>query len=199
MCLTIDELSPKFTLSKETSHAAPAGGNHTGSGAFRTTLFGPRLGPCPALALGRDADAWTPYGDGRPARDGVGHGAPLHQRPSGFEPGHLVGSPRESDPIGIAHHTAASSGRDDRLGSGRYRGTPFRTPDQGQRLLPGCRALLEAPRHPVFWPQMGRDDALGACALEPASLGLALSHRPVLAGRAAGSATPQDQYRLGAA
>jgi hypothetical protein len=167
MCLTIDELSPKFMLSKETSHAAPARGDHTGLGAFRTTLFGPRLGPGPALAFGRNADARTPHGDGRPARDGVGHGAPLHQLPSGVKPGHVVGPPRESDPVGVAHHVAASSGRDGRLGSGRYRGAPFRTPDQGQRLLPGCGALLEEPRQPVFWPQMGRDDAPGAGACGP--------------------------------
>src|ERR671935_2409640 len=186
MCLTIAELSPKFTRSKETSHATPARGNHTGIGAFRTTLFRPRLGPCPALALGRDADAWAPYGDGRPARDGVGHGAPLHQRPAGLEPGHVVGPPRESDSVGLAHHAAAPSGGDDRLRSGRYRGTPLRTQDQGKRLLPGCGTLLEETRHPVFRPQMGLDDALGARALEPASVGLALSHHPGLAGRAAG-------------
>ena len=173
MCLTIDELSPTFTLLKETSHAAPARGDHTDLGAFCTTLFRPHLGPCPAVARGRDADAWTPYGDGRPARDGVGHGAPLHPRPSGVEPGHVVGLPRESDAVGIAHHVATSSGRDDRLRSSCSRGTPLRTTDHGQRLRPRCGALLEEPRHPVFRPHMGRDDARGAGALEPAGVGLA--------------------------
>ena len=85
------------------------------------------------------------------------------------------------------------------LGADESRGTPFRTPAQGRRLLPRGGALLEEPRHPVVWPQRGGDDALGACALEPARVGLALSHHPVPASRAAGSPTPQDQDRLGAA
>ena len=171
--------------------------HHTGIGAFCTTVFGPRLGPCPALALGRDSDAWGPHGDGRPAGDGAGRGAPLHQRPSGVEPGDLVGPPRQSDPVGLAHHAAASSGRDDRPGGGRYRGTPLRPQDQGERLLPGCGARLEATRHPLFRPEMGRDDALGAGALEPARVGLALSHHAVLASQAAESATRTRPVSIG--
>jgi hypothetical protein len=91
MCLTIGKHSPKFTLSKETSHATPARRHHTGTGAFHTTLLRLPLGPCLALALGRDADAGALYGDGRSAGDGVGHGRPFHQRPSSLPPVQLVG------------------------------------------------------------------------------------------------------------
>ena len=35
--------------------------------------------------------------------------------------------------------------------------------------------------HPLFRPEVGLDDALGAGALEPAGVGAAVSHRPVLA------------------
>jgi hypothetical protein len=48
-------------------------------------------------------------------------------------------------------------------------------------LLSRCGALEQKARHPLFWPEMGLDDALGARALEPARVGLALSHHAVLA------------------
>jgi hypothetical protein len=43
MSLTIDELSPKFILAKETRRATPARRHHTGRSAVRTTLFRPCL------------------------------------------------------------------------------------------------------------------------------------------------------------
>jgi hypothetical protein len=39
MCLTIDELSPKFMRSKEISHATPARSDHTGLGPLCATVF----------------------------------------------------------------------------------------------------------------------------------------------------------------
>src|SRR5262247_579560 len=115
MCLTIAELSPKFMLSKETPHVPPAGGNHTGISPVRTTLFGPRLGPCPTLARGRHPDAWDAHGDGGPTRDGAGHGAALHELPSGPEPGHLVGPPGESDAVRLADGAAGPPRSEDCL------------------------------------------------------------------------------------
>jgi hypothetical protein len=38
MSLTTDELSPKFMLSKEISHATPAGSDHTGLRALDKTI-----------------------------------------------------------------------------------------------------------------------------------------------------------------
>jgi DDE superfamily endonuclease len=70
-------------------------------------------------------------------------------------------------------------GRDGRLRSGRHPRTPRRTADQSERLLPGCGAFLEETSHPVFRPEMGVDDAVGAGALEPTGVGLALFDRPL--------------------
>jgi FRG domain len=58
--LTRDELSPKFMLSKEVSHATPARSDHTGVGSLCATVFAARLAPCPSLARGRDARAHEP-------------------------------------------------------------------------------------------------------------------------------------------
>src|SRR5262245_65109552 len=93
----IDELSPKFMLSKEVSHAAPARSDHTGLGSLCATLFTPRLAPCTSLTLGGDAHARPPHSDGRLAGHGIGDGVPLHERSSGSEPGHVVGPPGQSD------------------------------------------------------------------------------------------------------
>ena len=86
----------------------------------------------------------------------------------------------------MADHVAGASGRDDRLWGGRYRGTPLRTEDHGEGLLPRCSALLEEARHPVFRPEMGCDDAVGPGARESASVSAAISHRTVLAHRQSG-------------
>src|SRR5215475_10509529 len=47
MSLTIDELSPKFMLSMEVSHATSARSDHTGVGPVGATVFAARLAPCP--------------------------------------------------------------------------------------------------------------------------------------------------------
>ena len=52
------------------------------------------------------------------AGDGVGVGAPLHQLPSGVEPGHVVGLASQSDSAGVASH-AAGAARERPLCSGR--------------------------------------------------------------------------------
>jgi hypothetical protein len=181
MSLTIDELCPKFMLSKEVSHARPARSDHLGVGPFCATVFAPRLAPCPGFARGRDTRARGPHRDRRLAGDGAERRAPFYELSSGPEPGHMVGSPRESDSVGLADHAAGPLGRDARLRGRRYGRTPGGTEDYGERLLPGCRALLEAPRHPVFRAAMGRDDALGAGALEPAGMGVAGFDRALLA------------------
>src|SRR5262245_49553770 len=115
MSLTIDELSPKFMLTKEACDATPARYHHTGLSAVRTTLFRPCLAPCASTTPGSDADAWGPYGDCGLAGDGACHGAPLHELPSGPEPGDVVGPPRESDSVRRADYAAGPSGSDDGL------------------------------------------------------------------------------------
>ena len=52
MSLTIDELSPKFTLSKEVSHATPARSDHTGVGSVCATVFTACLAACAVLLVG---------------------------------------------------------------------------------------------------------------------------------------------------
>ena len=118
MCLMIDELSHSSCYRRRTSHATPARGNHTGMSAFRATLFGPRLAPCPGLAPGSDARSRGPHGDSGPAGDGAGHGAPLHPRPSRPQPGDLVSTAGESDAVRVAHHAVRARGSDDRARSG---------------------------------------------------------------------------------
>jgi hypothetical protein len=190
--LTIDELSPKFMLSKEVSHATPARSDHTGIGPLCTTVFAPRLAPCPGLALGCDARAWSSHGDRRPARDGPGGGAPLYELSSGPEPGHLVGPPREPDSVGHIDHAAGPPRCDDCAWGRRYGRTPVGTEDHGERLLPGCGALQQETRHPMFRPEMGLDDAVGAGALESAGVGVALSDGLVLAGGPGPTTPPQN-------
>jgi hypothetical protein len=123
--------------------------------------------------------SWLP-GHGRcrpPCGDGLCNRAPLHQLPQGLEPGHLVNPPSRSDSLRNTHHAPRFSGSPHCPGSRRPRGTPHRAQDQGQRLLPGCHALDEEARHPLFRPEVGSDDALGPGAVEPADLGAAVSHR----------------------
>ena len=88
---------------------------------------------------------------------GLGGGAPLHELPSGLEPGHLVGPPGQSDSVGPAHHAAGAPRGDDRPRGGRHRGTPLA---DGRSRPKGCyrdavRSTQEA-RHPLFRPEMGR-------------------------------------------
>jgi hypothetical protein len=76
----------------------------------------------------------------------------------------------------------------------RHRGTPLRAEDYGQRVVPGCSAILAHTCHPLFWPQMGRDAAAGPGALGPAGLGVTVSHRVVSASQDVPTVTAQDQY-----
>src|SRR5688572_26459474 len=105
MSLTIDELSPKFILTKETCYAAPARGHHTDLSAVRPPFFRPCLAPCASVTPGGDVDPWRPHGDGGVAGDGAGDGAPLHELPSRPEPSHLVGPPGQSDSVRFADGT----------------------------------------------------------------------------------------------
>jgi hypothetical protein len=181
MCLTVDELSQSSCDRRRPSHAPPARSDHPGVGPVSATVFAARLAPCPGVTRGRDPRARSPHGDRRLAGDGPGGGAPLHELSLGPEPSRLVGSPREPDSVGRIDHLTGCRGRDGRPGGRRYGRTPVGTEDHGERLLPGCRALLEEPRHPVFRPEMGRDDAVGAGALEPTGVGVAISDRALLA------------------
>jgi hypothetical protein len=52
--------------------------------------------------------------------------------------------------------------------------------------------FLEVARHPLFRPQMGLADGLGASAAESASRGVALCDGALLAGEEAWSATASD-------
>jgi hypothetical protein len=72
---------------------------------------------CPDPIPGCDAYSRSPHGDRRVAGDGVGDGAPFHQRPSRLEPGHLVSAPGQSDALGPAHHAAGPVGSHDRAGT----------------------------------------------------------------------------------
>ena len=137
------------------------------------------------LLLGAMLDARGTHGDRRLAGDGVGDGAPLHQLPSGLEPGHLVGPPGQSDSVGRAHHAAGAPGGDDRARGGRHGGTPLAAGRSRPKAAIGMRC---APRkkHVIrcFGLKWVVDDALGPGALEPAGVGVAVSHRAVLARRA---------------
>jgi hypothetical protein len=81
------------------------------------------------------ADARGAHRDGRPAGDGVGGGAPLHDRSAGLEPGEVVGPPRESDAAQEAAPAPSSPKRDERPGRRRSRGTPDWAADQGPKVL----------------------------------------------------------------
>src|SRR5918994_4539827 len=199
MSYTIDDLCQSSCYRRRTSHATPARSHHTGLGLFCTTVFAPGLAPCSALTLGGNSRPWCTHGDSCITGDGAGGRAPLHELSSGPEQSDLVGPPWESDSVRVADHAAGPLGSDDRSWGGRYGGAPVWSEDPGERLLPGCGALREETRHLLFRPEMGRDDAPGASALESTSMGVALSHHAVLACRASRPAPAQDQCRLGTA
>ena len=67
--------------------------------------------------------------------------------------------------LGLLVTRAGAARGDHRAGGGRYGGAAQRAADQGQRLLPRCGALLQETRRPLFWAEVGGDDALGAGAL----------------------------------
>jgi hypothetical protein len=171
MSLPRDERSPKFILTKETCHAAPARGYHTGLSAVRTPVFSPCLAPGPRVTAGGAADTWRPHGDGGLAGDGAGDGAPLHERPPGPHPSPLVGPPGQSDAVRFAEGPVGPPQSDDGRRGRRPPRAPIRTPDHGERRRPGRGARLEHTRQPVLWADMGRDEARGAGALASARVG----------------------------
>jgi hypothetical protein len=195
----IAELSPKFMLTKKTYHATPAGCRHTGLRAVHTTDFRPRLIACASVGPGRDSDARAANGVRSLAGDGGRDGAPFHQLSSGIEGGVLVDPLRGADFVRGAPQAAGPLWRDDRPRGRRYLGTPLWTEDRGERLLPGRCTLFEEPRDPVFRSEIGLDDATRSRALEPAGVGVPLSHHAVLAGQGTKPAMPQYQCRLGVA
>jgi len=114
---------------------------------------------------------------------GLATGAPLHERSSGPEPGHLVSPPRESDSVRGADHTPSPPWSDDRPRGGRHGGTLQRGHDHRQGLLSGCRALLDGACDPLFRPEVGVNDAVGPGAMGAVGVGVAPSHRTGLARR----------------
>jgi hypothetical protein len=108
LSLTIDELSQSSCDRRRTSHDAPAGNAHNGVSALCATVFRPGLAARATLALGGDSHPWCASRVGRLAGDGLGDRTLLHQRPSGVEPGHWVGSPGQSNAVGMAHHVAGA-------------------------------------------------------------------------------------------
>src|SRR5262245_43170661 len=112
------ELSPKCMLTTETCQATPARRHHTAVSAVGTTVFRPRLAPRPALAPGCDPGPWSAHRDSCLAGDGARQGGPLHARPSGLAPGHMVRPSRESDVIRVADHAPGASGSHGGVGHG---------------------------------------------------------------------------------
>jgi hypothetical protein len=108
LSLTIDELSQSSCVRRRTSHSTPAGNAHHGVSPLCATVFRPGLTVRATLALGADSHPWCAPRVGRLAADGLGDRTPLHQRPSGVEPGHWVGSPGQSNAVGMAHHVAGA-------------------------------------------------------------------------------------------
>jgi hypothetical protein len=117
MWLTRDERLPSAYSRRRPSHAPSARGDHTGLHPVRATLFSARLAACPRGTPGCAADARGAHRDGRPAGDGGGGGAPLHDRSAGLEPGEAVGPPRESDAAGGQRPPRVPSGATSVLGA----------------------------------------------------------------------------------
>src|SRR6516165_5780102 len=197
--LTIDDLCERSHYRRRTAHATPARSSLTRLSPFCATLFPAGLGPRANLALGRASGPRRSYCDGCLADHGVGPGAAIHERPPGPQPGHLVGTPGQSDSARVAPHGPGAPRGHDRLRCRRHGGTPVRAEDQSERLLPGCGALHHKARHPLLWLAVGVHDALGASALEPAGVGVALFDRPLLAQAKARHTTAYNQCGLGAA
>src|SRR5262249_44620953 len=83
-------------------------------------------------------------------------------------------------------------------GSRRYRGTPQRAEESGQRWRSGGHAFHQHAWPPLLWREVGLAEAPGAGALESASVGVAVADRPVPAGGPARAAPAQDQRGWGA-
>src|SRR5215467_11946102 len=179
--LTIDDLCERSHYRRRTAHAAPARSYLTRLSPFCATLFPAGLGPRANLALGRASGTWGSYCDGCLADHGVGPGAAVHELPPGPQPGHLVSAPGQADSARAAPHGPDAPRDHDRLRGRRHGRTPVRAEDQRERLLPGCGALHQKARYPLLWLEVGVHDALGASALEPAGVGVALFDSTLLA------------------
>jgi len=117
MSFKIAELFQSSCYRRRTGQATPARSDHTDIGTLCATLFAPGLVPCAIIAPGSDLDSWCAHRDSRLAGDGAGHGTSLHERPSGVEPGHLVGPPGQSDAVGVTRRALGASGSPDCPGS----------------------------------------------------------------------------------
>ena len=93
---------------------------------------------CTGLTPGGYTHAWGSHRDGCFTGNGVGHGVPLYEQPSGVRPRHMVDPPGQSDSPWMAHHAASTSGRHHRAWCRRHGGTAQRPQDRSQRLLPGA-------------------------------------------------------------
>jgi hypothetical protein len=184
---------------RRTGHATPAGSDHTKIGTLGATLFAPGVVPCASMAPGSDLDSWCAPGDGHLARDGAGHGTARHERPSGVESGHLVGSPGQADAVGVARGTRGAAGSPDGAGSrGDGRTAPW-TADDRPRLLSRCGALHDEACHPRLGLDVGRDEAPGPRALGPTRVGLTVAPRAGPARRTGDAATAPDPRGWGPA
>jgi hypothetical protein len=181
MCPTIDELSQSSYYQWRTAHATPARNGHTGVSSVSATVFAPGLAACAGLAPRGDSGPRDSDHHRRLTGNGAGGRTPLHELSPGSEPGQLVGPPSQQDSLGEPSFTADPVWSGDCPGSRRYRRTPEWPQDHGQGLLSRCGAIESEARHPLFRPEMGLNDALGARSLEPAGVGAAVSHRPVRA------------------
>jgi hypothetical protein len=54
------------------------------------TVFAPGVVSCATVAAGGDVGSRCEHSDGCFVSDGAGHGTPLHRRPSGLKPSHVV-------------------------------------------------------------------------------------------------------------
>jgi hypothetical protein len=193
MSLTKDELSPKFMRSKEVSHATPARSDHTGVGPLCTSLFGAYLVACTGLTPGGHTHARGSHRDGCPASDGPGSGAPLYERPSRAQPGHVVGPSRGSDSARVASYAHCPPRGDSHLRGRRHCRAPAWPQDHGQGLLSGCRPFHEEECDALLWLEVSVDDAPRPGASEPAGLSIIISHPIVLAGGKVSATPTQNQ------
>ncbi|MGH8069571.1 MAG: hypothetical protein ACRERE_30895 [Candidatus Entotheonellia bacterium] len=153
MSRTREERCQRACDRRRTSPVAPARSPHRGASAGCATRVAPGLAPGRHPAPGREAPARRPPGDRRLAGDGVGGGAPWHQRPSRLEPGPLVRAPRPSAARGPAHQAAGPVGSHERARRGRPRGAPLGTAERGQRRRAGvcCPDLAAPPGQSLPW------------------------------------------------
>ena len=191
MSLTIDELSPKFMLSKEDIACHPCQKRSYWCWPPLRHCFRTGSGSMPrCCSWGR---CWRPGARTVTAALRVmGLAAERHFTNYHRVLNRATWSARQGSRIlfGLLDHAAGAPRGDDRAGSRRHGGTPQ---SGGKITAKGCYrdAVRSTKKHVIrcFGLKWVVDDALGAGALEPAGVGVALSDRAVLAGEEARPAT----------